>query len=128
MTEPPAKYGRKDVTPTTPLSTAPVEAPYNVQLDRDAVVQRLKDYHELAKRLMAVADKAQIEEAARVLAIHVGHYQRQYGQAPMEETLAALHADNPTDEQLADAAEGMRCLISVLMLATGVADESGGTA
>ena len=77
---------------------------------------------------MAVADKAQIEEAVRMLSIHIGHYQRRYGKVPMEKTLAALHAENPTNEQLEDTAEGMRCLISVLMLAAGVADDSSATA
>jgi hypothetical protein len=46
----------------------------------------------------------------------------------MDETLAALHAEKPTDAQLTDAVEGMQCLIAVLALATGVADDSGGTA
>jgi hypothetical protein len=102
---------------TESLSTGPGEVPY-----------KLKDYHELAKRLMAIADKAQIEEAARVLAVHVGHYQRRYGKVPMEETLAALHTDTPNDAQLAATTEGMQCLIAVLMLATGIADKDGGTA
>lgn len=86
----------------------------------------LKDYHELSKQLLAVADKATVEEAARVLAVHVGYYQRRYGTVPMEETLAALHSDNPTGDQLDDLAAGMKCLVAVLALATGVVDGSGG--
>ena len=128
MTQSPPKYARKAFAPSKPLSTGPVEVPYGVQPDRAAVVAQLKDYHEIAKRLMAAADKGQLEEALRVLAIHVGYYQRRHGLVPMDETLAALHADKPTDDQLTDAVEGTRCLIAILALATGVADDSGGRA
>jgi len=94
----------------------------------DKSVDQVRDYHELTKRLMAVADKQALEETLRVLAVHVGYYQRRHGQVPMEETLAVLHSDNPTAEQLADLAEGLRCLTAVLMLATGVVDTESGSA
>jgi hypothetical protein len=67
-------------------------------------------------------------KVARVLAVHIGHYQRRYGRVPMEETLARLHTEAPTDEQIADLAEGMQTLVAVLMLATGVADDQAGKA
>ncbi|MDB5866809.1 MAG: hypothetical protein JWO70_4615, partial [Betaproteobacteria bacterium] len=38
------------------------------------------------------------------------------------------HAQTPTDEQIADLAEGMQTLVAVFMLATGVADDMGGQA
>lgn len=77
---------------------------------------KLKDYHELAKQIMAVADKTGIEEAAQVLAVHFGYYQRRNGKVPMEETLAALHGDEPVAEQLADLSEGSQSLLAVLCL------------
>src|SRR4051812_40462395 len=89
---------------------------------------KLQEYHALVKQVLAVADKEVVEEVARVLAAHIGYYQRRYGQAPMEETLASLHAEHPTDEQIADLAEGMQTLVAVLMLATGVADDQAGKA
>lgn len=46
----------------------------------------------------------------------------------MEETLASLRAEHPTDEQIAYLAEGMQTLVAVLMLATGVADDQAGQA
>lgn len=93
-----------------------------------AKLEKLKEYHALVRQVIAVADKDVVEEVARVLAAHVGYYQRRYGKIPMEETLASLHADAPTDEQIADLAEGMQTLVAVLMLATGVADDVAGTA
>ena len=71
---------------------------------------------------------AVVEELARVLAAYVGWRQRPYGKAPMEETLASLHAEEPTDEQIADLADGMQTLVAVLMLPTGVADDQAGKA
>jgi hypothetical protein len=91
-------------------------------------LEKLREYEALVKQVMAVADKDTIEEVARVLAAHVGFYQRRYGKLAMEDTLATVHAETPTDEQIADLAEGMQTLVAVFMLATGVADDMGGQA
>ena len=91
-------------------------------------LNKLRDYHALVKQVMSIAEKETLEEVARVLATHVGYYQRRYGAIPMEETLASLHADSPTDEQIADLAEGMQTLVAVLMLTTGIADDQAGEA
>jgi hypothetical protein len=91
-------------------------------------LEKLREYEALVKQVMAVADKDTIEEVARVLAAHVGFYQRRYGKLAMEDTLASVHAEAPTDEQIADLAEGMQTLVAVFMLATGVADDMGGQA
>ena len=89
---------------------------------------KLQEYQALVKQVLAVADKEVVEEVARLLAAHIGYYVRRYGKAPMEETLATLHAATPTDEQIADLAEGMQTLVAVLMLATGVAGDQAGKA
>ncbi len=91
-------------------------------------VEKLREYQALVKQVMSIADKDTIEEVARVLAAHIGFYQRRYGKISMEETLASLHSEAPSDEQVADLAEGMQTLVAVFMLATGVADEMGGQA
>ena len=96
--------------------------------DSRAKLEKLKEYHALVKQVTAIAEKDVVEEVARILAVHLAYYQRRYGKVPMEETLASLHAENPTDEQIADLAEGMQTLVAVLMLATGVADDAAGTA
>ena len=95
--------------------------------DSDKLI-KLREYHALVKQVMAVADKETIEEVARVLAVQVGYYERRYGQVAMEESLATLHAESPTDEQISDLATGMQKLVAVLMLATGVADDQAGAA
>ena len=89
---------------------------------------KLQEYHALVKQVLAVADKEVVEEVARVLAVHIGRYQRRYGSVPLEETLGTLRAEKPPDDQIADLAEGMQTLVAVLMLATGVADDQAGKA
>jgi hypothetical protein len=89
---------------------------------------KLQEYHALVKQVLSVADKEVVEEVARVLAAHIGYYQQRYGKVPMEETLASLRAEHPTDERIAYLAEGMQTLVAVLMLATGVADDQAGQA
>src|SRR3954451_9532026 len=96
--------------------------------ETQAKLDKLREYHALVKQVLTTADKEVLEEAARVLAAHVGYYERRYGKVPLDETLAGLHADTPTDEQIAALAEGMQTLVAVLMLATGVADDAAGTA
>ena len=49
---------------------------------------KLTVYHALVKQTLTIADK-----------------ERRHGQVPMEETLASLHAEHPTDEQIADLPE-----------------------
>jgi len=91
-------------------------------------LSKLKDYHALAKQVMGVADKQTIEEVARVLATRIGFYERRYGVIPMEDTIASLHAENPGEEQIADLAQGMQTLVSVMLLATGVMGDEAGEA
>lgn len=91
-------------------------------------LDKLIEYHGLLKQLLTAADKSEIEEAARVLGAHVGYYERRFGKIPMDETLASFHADYPTDQQIAELAQGLETLIAILMLATGVADEAAGSA
>src|SRR5690349_7533918 len=79
--------------------------------DTDKLV-KLQEYHALVKQVLSVADREVVEEVARVLAAHVGYYQRRHGKVAMEETLASLHAARPTDEQIADLAEGMQTLVA----------------
>jgi len=47
---------------------------------------------------------------------------------PIEDTLASMQAEAPTDEQIANLAEGMQTLVTVMMLATGVVDDQAGEA
>jgi len=49
--------------------------------------KRFTDYYQLANRMIDAAEKDTLAEVARILAIHVAHYQEKYGKVSMEETL-----------------------------------------
>src|SRR4051812_43181221 len=80
-------------------------------------VDRLKDYHVLTTKLLAAASKPTLEYVARILALHVGFYQRRYGHLPLDNALAGLLTDSPTQEQIGDMTEGLEMLSAVLALA-----------
>ena len=85
--------------------------------------ERFKDYYQLADRLMDVADKDVLMEVARMLALHVAHYESKYGKVSMDETLKLLHSVTLTDSELGMAANAMEYLTVVLAAASGLVDD-----
>jgi hypothetical protein len=47
--------------------------------------RRFTEYFQLSEKLIEVAEKDTLAEVARILAIHVAHYQSKYGKVSMEE-------------------------------------------
>ena len=76
-------------------------------------IETLKEYERCANHLMAASDRAALEEAARILASHVGHYQRRYGPIGTAD-LANMKSDTMTSEQAADRTEALRVLAAAL--------------
>jgi len=62
-------------------------------------------------------------QVARMLAIHLAHYQSKYGKVSMEETLRLLHSVSLTDEEVGTAADAMEYLTAVIGAASGLVDE-----
>lgn len=71
-------------------------------------------YYKLADMLIDQADKEQVAECARLLALNLAHYQDKYGEIPLDETLAVLDAEEPNQEQARLLAAGMQNLVGVL--------------
>ena len=61
---------------------------------------RLSQFMKLADKMVDDASKGQIAEAARILALQVGHYQRKFGALPIDETIELLHVPALSKEQL----------------------------
>ena len=85
--------------------------------------KRFADYYDLANRMIEAAEKETLAEVARVLAVHISHYEAKFGKLSMEETVRLLHADTLTDAELGTAANGMEYLVSVLAVAAGLIDD-----
>lgn len=75
---------------------------------------RFQQYLSLADQLVEVASKEDVAECARLLAINLAHYELKYGALPLDETLAALEADEPNDAQVAMLSKGMENMVGVL--------------
>jgi len=75
---------------------------------------RFQQYKEIADQLIEIADKEQLAECARLLALNVAHYEMQYGALPLDEILATTSSGKPNDQQAELVAKGMETMVGVL--------------
>ena len=73
-----------------------------------------QQYYALADKLIAEASKEALAECARLLALNLAHYEMHYGALPLDETLAALSATEPNDDQAEMLTRGMESFVGVL--------------
>ncbi|SCX52218.1 hypothetical protein SAMN05720354_11192 [Nitrosospira sp. Nsp1] len=107
------------VVSLTYRSTSPAWAFFSssINLHKKNTMPYLKKLeHHIAHvdRLMNIANKAELAECARLLAMNVAHYQMRYGKLPLDETLAMIDVPAPNNEQLELVANGMETMAAVL--------------
>jgi len=78
------------------------------------VKSKLQQYLELSDKLVEIADKEQLAECARLLAMNVAHYEMQYGELPLDAILATNSTGIANDQQNELTAKGMETLVGVL--------------
>ena len=71
----------------------------------------------LTDRMIEETSKEKLSEAARILALHLGHYQRKFGALPMDETLELLNIASLTEEQAGWVSDGLENLAAVIATA-----------
>jgi hypothetical protein len=76
--------------------------------------ERFAAYLKLSDQLMEQASKEDIAEVARVLALHVAHYQSKHGAIPIDQSLDLLAAETISDETARTLADGFAVLVEVL--------------
>lgn len=76
-----------------------------------ADLSTFEQYYKLADMLIEKATKDQLAECARLLALNVAHYQGKFGEVPLEETLALLDAEEPSEDQAKLLTVGMENLV-----------------
>jgi hypothetical protein len=74
----------------------------------------LKAYMTLADQLVSTANKEQLADCARILALNVAHYASRYGELPIEEHLDFLNVEELSDEQAIFVQQGMETFVGVL--------------
>lgn len=75
---------------------------------------KFQQYLQLADRLVEIADKEQLAECARLLAMNLAHYEIQYGELPLDTILATTYSGRPNNQQAVLAAKGMETMVGVL--------------
>lgn len=75
---------------------------------------KLQQYLQLADSLVDIANKEQLAECARLLALNVAHYEMQYGALPLDVTMATTYSGIPNDQQADLVAKGMETMAGVL--------------
>jgi hypothetical protein len=72
--------------------------------------ERFTDLLKLTDKMISDAPKSAIAEAARMLAIQVGHYQRKFGVLSLDETIELLESETLDEEQAGWIADGLEVL------------------
>ncbi len=86
-------------------------------------MEKFKEYYHNLEQMIAQASKEDLAECARLLALNVAHYKREYGELPLQEHQAMLEADD-IDENLAKlVASGMLEMTMTLAVVTGRSEE-----
>jgi hypothetical protein len=68
----------------------------------------------LVDQLVEVAEKEDIAECARLLAMKVAHYKRRFGELSLEDRLAMIGAEEINDQQAELVIDGMETLVCML--------------
>ncbi|MGA7948658.1 MAG: hypothetical protein WCA45_00665 [Thiobacillaceae bacterium] len=77
-------------------------------------LSELQEYYTLADRLIDQSSKEDLAECARLLALNLAHYQGEYGELPLDETLAMLEVVEPNEAQIELLVRGMETLVGLL--------------
>src|SRR5258705_12285851 len=70
----------------------------------------LAEFLKLTDKMISEASKDALAEAARMLAVQVGHYQRKFGNLPFEEVMELLESQSLDEEQAGWVADGLEVL------------------
>ena len=76
--------------------------------------ERFGAYLKVADMLIEQASKEDLAETARVLALHLAHYQTKYDTIPVGESLKLMLTETIDDSQAAALADGFEVLIEVI--------------
>lgn len=75
---------------------------------------RFRQYNQIADQLIEIADKDQLAECARLLAMSVAHYEMKFGVLPLEDVLATTASGRPNYQQSELMAKSMEIMVGVL--------------
>jgi hypothetical protein len=84
---------------------------------------KLQQYLQLTDNLVELADKNELAECVRLLAMDIAHYKMKYGELPLEEPFAITYAEELNDQQRELVISSMETMVGVLGSAVQGLDE-----
>jgi hypothetical protein len=77
-------------------------------------IERFAQYLQLSDDMLVRAERDDLEECARILAVQCAHYRSKFGALPMSETLELLNSETMNDDQANWIGDGFETLVAVL--------------
>jgi hypothetical protein len=77
-------------------------------------LSKVAQYMALADKLVQVADKEELAECSRILAMNLAHYKLKYGELPQDDGMFMADLGELSERQADLVIEGMETLVGVL--------------
>ena len=77
-------------------------------------VARFAQLLQLSDQMLARAERDDLEECARILAVQCAHYRAKFGELPMSDALDVLASETMNDEQAKWIGDGLEMVVGVL--------------
>ena len=79
-----------------------------------AAVERFAKYLQLSDDMLSRAEREDLEECARILAVQCAHYRSKFGELALADTLDVLSSETMNDEQATWIGDGLERVVGVL--------------
>jgi hypothetical protein len=76
---------------------------------------RLAEFTKLTDRMVLDAPKDALANAAMMLAIQIGNYQRKFGPLPLEEAMELMEEETLSEDQAGSVADGLENLAMAIV-------------
>ena len=77
-------------------------------------VARFAAFLQLSDDMLTRAEREDLEQCARILAVQCAHYRAKFGELPMSDTLDVLASETMNDEQAKWIGDGLEIVVGVL--------------
>jgi hypothetical protein len=75
---------------------------------------KLEQYMQLVDRLVRLAEKEELAECARLLAMNIAHYELIYGELPLQDRMTMTYSNELNDQQNELVTRGMETMAGIL--------------
>ncbi len=76
--------------------------------------ERFATFLQLSDDMLVRAERDDLEECARILAVQCAHYRSKFGELPMSDTVEVLASETMNDEQAKWIGDGLEMVVGVL--------------